>query len=303
MLTFLRLGYKGNLGNHLFQIASIIGMAKVYNKKFSFPDWKYSDYFEYNFPKLDQSLVYETINEREFNFHKWNFGDGNYNVNGWLQTEKYFDTETTKAIFTFKADFVETTLKKHKTIFDKKTIFVSVRRGDFVHHPNFFQLSYQYYILALINNFPDLESRTVVFASDDINYCKFHYSFLKNAIFLENVPPMEQMVIGIHCDDYVISNSTFSWWIAWLGETTNKRIYRPIKNLRGEFAKVNNDKDYYPERWLSFDEESYKLPLNFDYIILIIKGNYYALGVLIAYIYKKYLKIFKKFIKKIIRGE
>ena len=303
MLTFLRLGYKGNLGNHLFQIASIIGLAKTHNKKFCFPEWKYSEYFEYKFPEIDKSIEYETVNEKFFNFHEWDLGDGNYNINGWLQSEKYFDVKKVKEVFKFKTEFRENTLNKYKNIFNKKTVFVSVRRGDFVHNPNYFQLSFQYYILALVNNFPDLKERTIVFASDDIEYCKFHYSFLNNVVFLENVPPMEQMVIGIHCDDYVISNSTFSWWIAWLGETENKRVYRPIKNLSGEFGRVNNDRDYFPERWIAFDEKEYSLPLKLNYILFILKGNLFAAYIYLVFNIKFYWKKFKKKVKKIIEKQ
>ena len=140
MLTYSGLGVRGNLGNQLFQIAAVIGIAKKYQHDFFFPEWKYEDYFENELPPgiIDDSFV--PLKEKEFNFHEWNIAqDGNYDLRGWLQSEKYFDIQKTKEAFKFKKDFTEKTLAKHKSIFDKKTILVSVRRGDFVNNPHFFQ--------------------------------------------------------------------------------------------------------------------------------------------------------------------
>jgi len=299
VLTYSRLGTRGNLGNQLFQIASVMGLAEKYRHYCFFPKWYYADYFQNQLPTGAMDSTFIHMKEKDFHFHEWNLDSNkNYDLQGWLQSEKYFDTSKTKEIFTFNKGFTDRILEKYKFIFVNKTILVSVRRGDFVNNPNYFQLSYRYYLLALIQNFQDWESRTIVFTSDDISYCKMHYSFLKNAIFLENIPPMEQIVLGIHCDDYVISNSTFSWWIAWLGEDKNKRIIRPVKNLRGQFAKLNDDKDYFPERWIKFDDRQYSLPLK--YLPLMVKGVTYQLAVNLKYLYSSNLNKTKKFIKKLI---
>lgn len=302
MITFSKLGNKGNLGNQLFQIAATIGIAKKHQQHYCFPTWKYATYFENELPNTVTVDSFISLKEAEFNYHEWNISsNGNYDIDGWLQTEKYFDVEKTKEVFKFKEDFTTKTFAKYNTIFDKKTILISVRRGDFVNNPNYFQLSYRYYLLALINNFTDFKERTLVFTSDDIAYCKFHYSFLKNAVFLENISPMEQIVLGMNCDDYIISNSTFSWWIAWLGENENKRIFRPIKNLRGAFGKINNDKDYFPERWIAFDEKKHALPIK--YIVLMSKGTIYDSLVNLRHAYRVNMKMIKKAIKKLIGRE
>jgi len=299
MITYSRLGTRGNLGNQLFQIASVTGIARKYGHDYFFPRWRYSDFFENQLPAGIQDESFIHLKEAEFNYHEWDIAaDRNYDLEGWFQSEKYFDVLKVKELFRFRNEFVAQTLQKHQSIFNGKTVLVSVRRGDFVNNPNYFQLSYKYYLLALLHHFPDLEERTIVFTSDDIKYCQFHYSGFKNAVFLQNIPPMEQMVIGMHCDDYVISNSTFSWWIAWLGENQNKRINRPIRNLAGEFSKQNNDKDYFPERWIVFDEKNLSLPTK--YLPLAVKAGIYGFGVNLNHFYKTNLNSVKKKIKKII---
>ncbi|MCD0471090.1 alpha-1,2-fucosyltransferase [Flavobacterium sp. JAS] len=253
MFVFNSLGRKGNLGNQLFQISSTIGLAIKHNREFSFPEWPYSEYFEYKLPKQDKNKKLIQIVENSYQYHDWEIGNQDYDINGALQSEKYFDVETTKKIFKFNDDFLKPLLDKYKYLYINKPIFISVRRGDFVNHPNYYQLSNSYYFLALTNNFPDWKDRNLIFMSDNINYCKSHFKFLKNAIFVENLSAIEQLALGSQGEDFIISNSTFSWWLAWLGEKENSKIIRPLKNFRGKYARLNNDKDFFPERWLLFD--------------------------------------------------
>src|SRR6478609_11437323 len=115
MLTNSRLGSRGNLGNQLFQIASVIGIAKKHQQDYMFPEWKYAVYFENKLPQgtIDESFIH--VREKEFNYHEWNIDAGhNYDLEGWLQSERYFDIQKTKEVFTFKKDFVAKTIEKHK---------------------------------------------------------------------------------------------------------------------------------------------------------------------------------------------
>ena len=275
MITFSKLGHKGNLGNQLFQIASTIGISEKNGHSFSFPIWKYSNFFEYQFPVSSIEDGLEPIIEEQYNFYEWNVGKGNYTIDGWLQSEKYFDRNRTKEIFTFKQEFKQELLKQNQHLFSKKTILISIRRGDFIKHPNYFQLSFQYYFLAIIKNFPDWENRKLIFTSDDIQYCEYHFSFLKNAYFLKELSGIEQLVLGAQCDDFVISNSTFSWWTAWLGEKESSKIIRPIQNFSPQFREQNDDSDYFPTRWISFDDSLYKI--DNKYFVLKVKGCFYIL--------------------------
>ena len=294
MITFSILGRKGNLGNQLFQIASTIGIAKKNHHSYIFPLWSYATYFENKIPMISElptNLI--LIREEEFTYHEWPIGDDNYDLHGWLQTEKYFDIALTKKYLEFEVGFKANVLNKFKTLFERKTILISVRRGDFVGNPNFHQISYKYYFLALLKNFPDWKDRNIIFMSDDISYCKHHFSFIKHSFFLENLNPLEQMVIGTACNDFIISNSTFSWWVAWLGERSDSKIICPIKNLRGEFGRKNNDIDYYPKRWIKFDDQRHSIQLQF--VSLIFKGEIYR--------YESFIKVSAKHLKTRLKKE
>ena len=261
MVVFSLLEKKGNLGNQLFQIASTIGLAKKYNSEFAFPTWKYADYFENELPKIPNDK-FEIITEKYFHFHEWKINSNkNVDLNGWMQSEKYFDKSITKHYFQFKSDFVTNLKEKYKILFAKKTILISIRRGDFVGHKDYFQLPILYYILALNQEFPNWRNSNLLFTSDDISYCKIHFSFLENAFFAENLNVIEQLCLGSLCNDFIISNSTFSWWIAFLGEKNSSKIVRPLHYFDNQKAIDCADKDYFPERWTIFNHLDKKLDL------------------------------------------
>lgn len=271
MLSFSQLGKKGNLGNQLFQIASTIGLARKHGHSWCFPDWKYCMYFETSLEKCSNKSHFKRLEEKFYHHQAWPINDNNYDLDGWLQTEKYFDIEFTKDFFSFKPAIKSQLLKNHHKIFKKETILISVRRGDFVHHPLYFQLSYKYYFLALTHNFSKWKNYNLVFTSDDIQWCKKHFGRFKNAYFLEGLDPMQQIIVSAECDHFIISNSTFSWWQAWLGEKQNSKIIRPAKNHRDtEYVQVN-DKDYFPDRWIKFDHRNKSIPLK--YIFYIFSGE------------------------------
>jgi hypothetical protein len=296
MITYSKLGTRGNLGNQLFQIASVIGMAEKYKHGYFFPNWNYSKCFKNQLPVSYTDETFKIVKEKKYTHYEWDLGTENYDIDGWLQSEKYFNIKKTKEIFQFE-NFSLDLYEKYRFLFTKKTILISVRRGDFVNHPFYFQLSYLYYLKALLKNFPDWEERNLIFTSDDIGYCKYHFSFLKNSFFLEQLTAIEQLALGSKFDDFIISNSTFSWWIAWLGEKEGSKIIRPVKNFRGEFAKQNDDSDYFPERWISFDDKKFKTEKR--YFSLYIKGFIYAFLVDVKYFFNKSKKQIKKLIKRL----
>ena len=125
-----------------------------------------------------------------------------------------------------------------------------MRRGDFVGNPHFHQLPIEYYKQALFAHFPDWEQRNLIVTSDDIDWIKWNFADFKNAFFPLNSKPIDQLCLGSLCDDFILSNSTFSWWQCWLGEKRSSKVIRPIKNLI-----YINDCDYFPARWTSFEPE------------------------------------------------
>jgi hypothetical protein len=261
MITFSKLGQKGRLGNALFQIASTIGMAIKYGHEYAFPHWEFSDYFE-SFKSAAPDKSFTVLKEKTYTAQNWDLLPGqNYDLDGWLQTAKYWEhsEESRKAVlstFTFKPEIIEDLKQRYPAY--ETAICISIRRGDFVGNSNYYQLSMLYYILALFEKFPDWQERKLYIFSDDLDYCRHHFQSLPNVVFIEE-PPIIQLALGPLCRNFIISNSTFSWWLAYLAgpEAT---VIRPIKNLAGKLALLNSEADYWQSDWIIFDHENKKIP-------------------------------------------
>ena len=96
MLIFSNLGKKGNFGNHMFQIASTIGIATKNGHDFAFPKWKYATHFNFKFLLYDPNIKYQVLKEQGCHYSDIEIKEGCYDLNGWFQSEKYFDIEVVK---------------------------------------------------------------------------------------------------------------------------------------------------------------------------------------------------------------
>lgn len=260
MITSSNFNTNGRLGNMLFRYASLIGLAHKHNTSLSLPMWKYADYFTEPFPEEIPLNKPRKVREPVFNFvPEWPYIKENENVDidGYLQSEKYWQEckEQVLSKLKFKPEFVEHVRSQFPKTFDKTTIAISVRRGDYVKNPNYAQLPITYYILSLLENFPDWRSCNIVVFSDDIPYCRVHFDCLENVSYSEGNTDIEDLCLMSQCDHFIMSNSTFSWWGAYLGEKDHSKIIHPNYLFDGDLLKHNDSKDFYPERWNVFDHK------------------------------------------------
>lgn len=264
MITFSRLGKMGNLGNQLFEVAATIGLATKHGHSYRFPEWQYSKNFKGHFAPGNMALNAKLLTEQHYHHHDWPIQEtDNYDLKGWLQSEKYWEhiEPQIRSMFRFQDDFAIGVRARFAQAFEKQTIAISIRRGDYVNNPNYELLPASYYIQALINHFPDWKDHNIIFFSDDLPYCRVHFECLPNAWFADGCGAIEQLCLMSQCDHFIISNSTFAWWGAWLGEKPGSKIIRPAYLFAGPLHERNDLKDFYPDRWTAFDHKSQKLNL------------------------------------------
>jgi hypothetical protein len=255
VISFKELGRHGRLGNQLFQVASTLGLAEKYNGKAVFPAWRYQKYFD-NILEHAVEFPYVQVDETYFHHYDWQLGTGDVNILGYLQSEKYFGTEKLKLNKLFVDE-----CKKAFDIFHNETICIQVRRGDYVGNPNYYQLTPEFYIDALVTYFPNWRDMNILIISDDIEWCKIHFQCLPNVTFSDNVSDIQDMALGSCCDHFIISNSTFGWWTAWFGEKPHSKIIHSGHLFTGGMARTHNTKDYRPSRWIEHKKPAYKIDL------------------------------------------
>jgi hypothetical protein len=266
--------FTGNLGNKLFQLWSLAGIGAEQNRQVVFPESDIYQYFEGEFiTSHDPRAMTHDTPIKEYRETQFNYGpvifdtaplESDISLKGYFQSEKYWlhTEESLRKSFTFKKAFVKETKSKMGKLFDKPVICLSIRRGDFVNNPTYYQLPIRYYIGALLNHFPDFETKyNLLLLSDDLEYCKAHFWCLENVYYGAMLTPMEQLCLGSLAQNHIISNSTFSWWCAYLSKS--KKVIRPKHNFGEAYRAKNPEIDYWPtsKKWIVFEHEGYKIPL------------------------------------------
>jgi hypothetical protein len=252
MITNTSIGSMGRLGNQLFQIAATIGVAKKNNKSYGFNKWDYSFWFKNNLP-VKHPAIYKKLNEVHFHYSEFDlYSSSDYDLKGYFQSYKYWKhcEEEIKIQFEFTDELVKDCLLRFPDN-NKKNLAIHIRRGDYVNNPSHYNLSLRYYINAL--KLFNLDEYNLIFFSDDIEYAKFYFGCLPNSYFM-NGTEIEDLCQMTLCDDFIIANSTFSWWGAYLSTSPNKTIVRPLEHFSGGQLKLNI-KDYYPDNWLIISDE------------------------------------------------
>ena len=265
MITYTNLGHprRGRLGNQLFQIASTIGLARMFGHDYTFPVWPYSKYFKNPLPTGGRFEAW-TVPENDFRFNTVGIGpDESYDIDGWRQSERYFlrVADEIRQVFGFSDDLKNTVQTRHKAALSRPAIAISVRRGDFVDNPNYAQLPVRYYILGLLDGIPDWRNYNVILFSDDMAYCRTQFEGVPGVHFA-NGTDIEQLALMTFCQHFIVSNSTFSWWGAWLGEKSGSIVVRPPVNFAGPLAVINREDDYWPARWKVIDYRAKKIDLS-----------------------------------------
>ncbi len=277
-ITFKKRNH-GNLGNQLFQHAFMIGLQKKHNLEMVLPQWRYAEFFE-SPPTSDipseQFVTTHKLVEQHFHYTPdyWDqyveeFKTHPYDILCWGQSEKYFEhcKADVYTAFMFNNTVKGRAVNKMPLLMQegKVNIAISVRQGDYVGNPNYELMPIKFYLLALLEYFPDFRENANLFIfSDDIPYCKLHFGCLSNVTYAEDMTDIEQICAGSMCDHAIIANSTFSWWMAWLieyGVEGSTKIICPNFLFANAMSRNNDSSDFYPTRWHKLDHKIKRIDL------------------------------------------
>lgn len=250
MITYKSLGNFGRFGNQLFQLASTIGISILNHHDYCFPNWIYSKYFNSELPKF-QNLNYIEILENNFSYEELYLDKNkNYNITGYRQSFKYF---------IHCKDIISNYLtlsKKYDNIFQnidfQNSVSMHIRRTDYLKLKHIYNiLDDNYYIKCL--NMLDNINQVYIF-SDDIEWCKNNIKFINNKVVFNNEVDILDMFLMSKFKYNIISNSTFSWWAAWLNKNNDKKIFVPsVWFVKNEEIKNFKYDDLIPEDWIKIN--------------------------------------------------
>lgn len=243
-VTFLNLGRYGRLGNQMFQVASTIGIATVNKMEWGFKEWKNWDAIErfesdedIDVGKWFKPLPSVPDGNYERMFIPWGFNvirldkTKHYDLEGHMQSEKYFKhcEPLIRELFTLEGEPTD-------------AVAIHVRMGDYVtsngYHP---VCGFDYYQQAIEVMGKD---RQYIVFSDEPD--KAEKMFPNWEIDRSNTK--EALRRMMWCKDFIIANSTFSWWGAWLGWDRHKKVVAPRRWFGAE-AQISA-KDIYTDNMI-----------------------------------------------------
>jgi hypothetical protein len=258
---------KGGLGNMLFQIAATKSISIDSGTECSFPNLMYhldimdsdnvhnsslkhsSEYLKLlknlntNPPKENIKII-----EYPFEFIDKKIYDTNVFIDGFFQSEKYFKHNREEIIKLLDYSFLSNSYfnEKYNFIKNKITTSIHIRRGDYLNYPNHHPTQSLEYYENSINLLKDKTELFIVF-SDDINWCKENIK-LDNIVYIDDEKDYIEIYLMSLCDNNIISNSSFSWWGAWLNKNPNKIVIGPLKWFGDNIT--HNTGDILPDNWI-----------------------------------------------------
>jgi len=179
----------------------------------------------------------------------------NYYLHGYWQSELYFDTDFSelKDKFTFREKRFVHEISPDISENDTK-IGIHLRRGDYITNTRASKKlgtpANQYYVDAIMRlRGKFMKSKIIVF-SDDIDWAKDFLFPLFDEIYFSDLPgstASSDMQMLSQCDHFVLSNSTFGWWSAYLATNPDKIVITP----ENWFIDGSYDRDIVPTSWLA----------------------------------------------------
>jgi hypothetical protein len=213
-----------------------------------------------NFIQRFTKNKYNTFVEKQFNFDEtvMSIGPHTY-LDGYFQSEKYFVhfKDEIKKEFTFKQGFSELEKNLYQEIKSKNAICVNFRRADYVNVQASADMhgvvEMEFYKLAIETIESKVDRPHFYIFSDDIEWCEQYFKLDLPCTFVDYRYKGEKFAsyfqLMIACKHFIIPNSTFAWWAAWLSETPNTIIITPSRWFANEAMQAQAT-DIIPERWM-----------------------------------------------------
>lgn len=262
---------KGGLGNQLFQYATVKSLALSKNTDFMLnldsykgEDAKLFDHVEF---KLNHFNIgdYKTISADEINkfndvkiavepLSSTNFVDyinfdnfsGNIRLIGFWQDERYFKQHE----HIIKNDLKITTRPNKKNqkmlgeINETNSVCLSFRRGEYLdsyYIAQFGMCTEEYYKKAIKFISKRVENPVFYVFSDDMDWImdNVKLDFPTVPININGIgKEYEELRLMTNCNHFILANSSFSWWGAWLSDYKEKNVFAP-KPWFNSFTKEN----------------------------------------------------------------
>jgi len=259
---FLSDVHEGFLLNSFIEHGKKLGCSlSIYKPKTRFHAWviDYLDRLKIRFPKLFFSNVY--VETMPFHYVAPQFyGENFVTLKGYWQSELYF-LPVKKLVL----DIIRKNLKNvcgecldgmcagsDLCDVDRKieSVAIHFRRGDYLSNDILKQygvMGMDYYSAALKYIGDRVKNPKYYVFSDDVQWVKDNVYFSEKVTYMSSSASSSivDMYMMSRCDHFIIANSSYSWWAAYLGEYESKIVVCPKK----WFVSQDKTPDLVPAGW------------------------------------------------------
>ena len=204
------------------------------------------DYFDKKFLCIPEEIDYSStsISQIDLFIDKIIKSDEeNIYLDGYWASPRYF-----KDLFNYREEFsVRSDLVSFSPLSDEilssNSVMINIRRTDFL-NGNFHGVYGREYVLKCIKEIEKVEKnlRYYIF-SDDITWCKENLSDIHDSFVVDHSNKGEKFSSYLYlmtlCKHFIIPNSTFAWWAAFLSGNKNKKVFYPKIWLKGPNVETN----------------------------------------------------------------
>lgn len=270
----------GRFGNYLFQIATAASLAAenktsfavVCHDRYKLPgNVTVSEYVEQFRNNIFNGITFINNPPAELNMFSQE-GSGytpiiykeNIYLFGTFQSEKYFNPEIARSIFRIPERIRKSLMEKYGNILSRGVTALHVRRGDYLQQPHEYNITSMRFFRKAIKQIGQNSEFLII--SDDIEWCKRKFKG-DNFFFTDANSALEDFYLQSLCKNNIISNSTFSWWGAFLNPNPDKIVIAPDPWYGKSFAHINTE-DLIPAKWIKIrNRMAFKMQLKAKAIV------------------------------------
>lgn len=171
---------------------------------------------------------------------------------GYFQSWRYFDDRKTIELLN-KIDISENPGEIYKTWklqSEKKVLGIHVRLGDYKMEKSFGTLDEQYFSKAieLLESTEDFDEAWLFSDEPELALRQIpEIAIPLRVVPSEGISSAETLDLMRNCTSLIMSNSTFSWWAAFISRVPASKVVAP----NPWFTDLENPRDILPPQWIS----------------------------------------------------
>ena len=254
---------RGGLGNQLFQAAFGVAIERGFGADVRFlsdyvPLDPYSrEYLLDRFPALAGKTLPLAAAEGLPAYGEAGVDEGAVGVllgeqpkvvfHGYWQNERFFFGQEEAIAAALLLDPGPELAARGQALRADGAIGMHVRRSEYGHHG---LAVAAYYRTAIEQIRREAGPVPVVCFSDEPNFCEFVFRDIADFSVMRSAAPapMDDFYLLSRCRHFVIANSSFSWWAAWLGAGPYSIVYAPLP-----WCAYDPSQQPIPARWRAIE--------------------------------------------------